>query len=516
MKHQRLYKPLFFLLFAFSDFVLFSQSPVLLFPFSGNYKNEAGNSYFGENHGASQTVDRFMQANSACYFDGASYINILSDRQYDADLTSWSITAWIKTSKFDSNRRCIIGKRSQSGYSFNLYQLNDRIRISYTTCTNPGLEYVAEYQGVTSEWMFVVACYDFGNNALSLYINGKLAQSVLNGANRPCMSDSSIKIGYSPNVSSQDANLAYFVGAIDDVQIYNDVLSSQSIAKLYKGLYIKGQVTANGEKVENARILAYNIKSTGYQAVSAVSDKLGNFQINTNIGGYYRLVCIPPVASSYLPTWYYGQADCEYSEIIHQIGSLDSLQFELLQTEPKKTGNLSIMGRASLESVYNNVPFCETCRQLNGSLSSNCYVIVYLFDSNNNCIGWQQLDLAGQFQFNHLAPGNYSLQFAEPNFKTTKQGIALAGNTAVYSLLKQSTKIITVEHSVDLELITVVDNQIQCRDTDYRVSVLSIDGKCILANQTFPVSIAELETGIYLLSLINGNGEYFCLKIFKM
>jgi hypothetical protein len=77
---------------------------VAYYPFNGNANDESGNGNHGMVYGATLTVDRFGNANSAYSFDGMNDY-IVTNYSGILGKNPGTISLWLKTA--ESHRRCI-------------------------------------------------------------------------------------------------------------------------------------------------------------------------------------------------------------------------------------------------------------------------------------------------------------------------------------------------------------------------------------------------------------------------
>jgi two-component sensor histidine kinase len=80
----------------------------------------------------------------------------------------------------------------------------------------------------TGEWHHVAMSYD--DNTLSFYIDGSLEKSIAKNFTTHFLAGDSVMIGNSANTK----NKRFFNGSIDDIEIYNRVLSAAEIKSLYE------------------------------------------------------------------------------------------------------------------------------------------------------------------------------------------------------------------------------------------------------------------------------------------
>jgi hypothetical protein len=207
-------------------------------PFNGNGNDESGNGNNGTVNTNTLTSDRFGRSNMAYNFDGNDdYISINGGGIY----TIYSITAWFKTKDtlfnpswkagiiFSDNHNAfsnIIGKpciyvddggivKFSGGYSGTSYN-----EIIYTVPVSD------------DNWHFAVGTINSTTNIVSFYVDGNFIGSrtaytkALNLTNSGT-SDTRIEIG------SKVEKGEYFKGSIDDIRVYNRILTQAEITTLY-------------------------------------------------------------------------------------------------------------------------------------------------------------------------------------------------------------------------------------------------------------------------------------------
>lgn len=207
-------------------------------PFCGNANDLSGNGNNGIVYGATLTSDRFGDSNSAYSFDGnADYIDCGNSNSVNitGDIT---ISAWVNANNFNTDHGIV----SKSG----LYDF-----ITNAPLSQPPLDKLRFTVGVvpflfsnpiqSNQWLHVVAVNN-NSSGKYIYLNGALFASdnqvgVVNpsntynlflGAHQP----------FSVNNWSWD-------GLLDDIGIWNRVLTQQEITNLYNG-------TASGMSDENS------------------------------------------------------------------------------------------------------------------------------------------------------------------------------------------------------------------------------------------------------------------------
>ena len=94
--------------------------------------------------------------------------------------------------------------------------------------TNTGQQAVGNLQVLPGTWSFISGTFDGSTGILDVYENGRLVNSVSTGYSHAVARSSALLIG------ANDGG-PQFNGAIDDVRVYNRVLSASEVAKLYAG-----------------------------------------------------------------------------------------------------------------------------------------------------------------------------------------------------------------------------------------------------------------------------------------
>jgi fibronectin type 3 domain-containing protein len=183
--------------------------------FSGDATDTSGNGNDGTVNGATLTVDRFGNSESAYSFDGSGdYIGAISTGQNDYD--SFTISFWAEWN--GQNRVMPIGTHnsdgSTSGY---VYFYNDSVYVNFE---GDGEYYNANNALKANEWAHYAITND-GDGVLRIYVDGIEVDS----ASRQYTVHDSYRIGWSYSDY-------YFGGKIDDVRIYDRPLTEDEIAIL--------------------------------------------------------------------------------------------------------------------------------------------------------------------------------------------------------------------------------------------------------------------------------------------
>lgn len=183
-------------------------------------------------------ADRYGNANKAYDFKSGAYVEV----PYDPSLhpSSFTISAWVKIHATNAGNY-IISLDRWNGYKFQLQSNN----FPYLTVfTDKGYLDVDDNPGTVplETWTQVVVSYTSG--AMTFYINGKLIKTV-NVVGNPAPLSSPVNLAIGNELPKADYNFTdqsnpnffwganYMVGSIDDVRLYNKVLSASEVNSLY-------------------------------------------------------------------------------------------------------------------------------------------------------------------------------------------------------------------------------------------------------------------------------------------
>ncbi|MCD6064024.1 MAG: hypothetical protein K0R82_1935 [Flavipsychrobacter sp.] len=192
--------------------------------------------------GVTLTDDRFGNPASAYYFHGTpgSYVNLGTDSRLKP--RNGTISLWFKMDNlmyagrgYDGNP-IIITKTHGGGDFHEAYSLTcdftSRRLSTVSARVVPGDSIQA---GVRTKkpiqltrWYHAVVCYN--DSIISMYLDGELQNTVSKNFRTTFLAGDSVILGHSANIK----NARFFNGAIDDIEIYDRVLTQQEITALYE------------------------------------------------------------------------------------------------------------------------------------------------------------------------------------------------------------------------------------------------------------------------------------------
>ena len=225
-------------------------------PFNGNANDESGNGNNGAVNGATLTTDRFGNANSNYSFGQGNYIR--TNRLIPNCQNNFSFSTWVKSLSsiiIPSENTTQIGTLSLSSQCV-IHPTHGSCFGSVSTNSGVGLyvgnngvmviehshDYVRTalvYSGIISDWNLITVTYE--NKLPKLYINGQYIKTGVSdvrnvhpssGFDNTNYSDYS-KSGFGSSFNGQTNKGIFFNGQIDDIGIWNRVLTQAEITALY-------------------------------------------------------------------------------------------------------------------------------------------------------------------------------------------------------------------------------------------------------------------------------------------
>ncbi len=198
------------------------------YSFTGNANDLSGNANNFFNNGAALTTDRFGNPNSAFAFNGTT--TSLSAPNPDILRTEvWSVSAWYRTTSSGTIQRLTNkGGPLTSSTNYMCIMMSPTGAI-YGTIWNGAVEVQCMDTRVTNDglWHHVVFIREGVNSRiLNLYVDGILRRSVNDPyGNLVNASDFTVGRNSQPN--------QYWNGSIDDIRIYNRILSQEEVCAIH-------------------------------------------------------------------------------------------------------------------------------------------------------------------------------------------------------------------------------------------------------------------------------------------
>ena len=197
--------------------LLAQPSPLVELNFNNNLKDSQGTVKGITAKKTRFTTDRYGQANKAIQFDGVNAFVKVPYNINPSVLPELTVLMWVKADTANKNM-CFLSQ-DDGGFDRTLSVTETKWSLY---C---GIEAILFGPSIKKgEWTFVAATFNQAKSQMTLFINGET--TTLSSTNEDGLPY--FHLGNNPTFN------AYFLGAIDDVRVYNKVLTSGNISKIYK------------------------------------------------------------------------------------------------------------------------------------------------------------------------------------------------------------------------------------------------------------------------------------------
>ncbi len=215
-------------------------------PFNGNANDESVNNNHGKVTGAQLTVDRFGNKNSAYIFDGnGDYIDCGDSANLFVSTNTTNF--WFLYTDSTKAQVFVNDANSNSGEWGANYYHHATAGLVATLGGGSNNSYIASvtrrnYRYADSMWHMFTSSYDAKTNALRFYLDGCFVGNInqqnkgfINGKDslRHNGSDHWMFGTRSQYFTNSNSNPDFLSGCLDDVMLFNRVLSPLEIAELY-------------------------------------------------------------------------------------------------------------------------------------------------------------------------------------------------------------------------------------------------------------------------------------------
>jgi hypothetical protein len=207
-------------------------------PFNGNAKDATPYAKDGIATNATLTADRRGRASSAYSFNGTS-TKISNFPQQISVLGARTVCTWFKT--VSTARQGLVSTRpntssSNGRFGFD-FHINDPSSgyIVYSHPSAGGVSLQAAAGITIGVWYFACVTYDVGTGTATIYLNGNsIGSGTVNAENATALTG---VLGDEVQNQQNGGTLFPFSGEMDDVRIYNRVLSPSEVSALYNVYY---------------------------------------------------------------------------------------------------------------------------------------------------------------------------------------------------------------------------------------------------------------------------------------
>jgi gliding motility-associated-like protein len=215
-------------------------------PFCGNANDVSGNGNNGTVNGATLTMDRFGNPNTAYLFNGISnYIEYNSNSSLQVS-NAYSISLWLNANVFNNGQYgyTLLSKIATSGwyggYEIMIGESNSIGGVNHTGNINGNFQ--LPFSGLSSgNWYNVIVT--FNGNQLKMYIDGVIVNTV-NKSGSLQIGNDPLRFGRRGGGGIYDQ---WYNGSLDDISIWNRALSPQEIQQLYTPAYPQTYLWSTGD-----------------------------------------------------------------------------------------------------------------------------------------------------------------------------------------------------------------------------------------------------------------------------
>jgi len=195
-------------------------------------------SRFRQNFTPSNTTVKITDRGPVFNFNGTnSYVEI-ADNPALRITNALTVTCWIRSNvATQEDFSGIVVKRLASGdpfesYAINMDTLGTRIEFAVSNSTSVGSKTAIQSTTtiVQDEWMFIAAVFDGSNSKMRIYING-VEETSATKTGSIAYTNLALRLGHQVTPVTK-----YFDGQIDDVRIFDKVLTSRQIFDIYRNL----------------------------------------------------------------------------------------------------------------------------------------------------------------------------------------------------------------------------------------------------------------------------------------
>jgi hypothetical protein len=222
------------------------QGLVAYYPFDGNVADSSGNGYNGTIFYATPTQNRFGVDNNSYSFDGlndAIQFGDVLDEVFSAPIAKFSVSGWALVRSNKQYSSFIIGKNAGSTdgpYQWNLSYLNGYVQGAVFSDTAAKNYILLRNPAALNHWFHFVLVFDGSLPELQrikLYVNGSSTGTTV-AAHVGTLGTTTINSQQILTVGATRASNVtiwndFLDGNVDDIRIYNRVLSDTEIVNLY-------------------------------------------------------------------------------------------------------------------------------------------------------------------------------------------------------------------------------------------------------------------------------------------
>ncbi len=377
-------------------------------PFNGNANDVSGNNNNGTVNGATLTSDRNGNANSAYSFNGSSNFIQVANSSSLQNVNSITISAWINITQLyqsgGSGFFPIVSKSNSQGtygnYAFGFWSPNIIAHLN-------NAETATAFPFSIGNWQNVVV--SIGNGTTSFYLNGNLLWSGNSGVfpNNP--------VNNLPLIFGMDRPglVEYANGKIDDIGIWNRVLTSQEISSMFNQVPIYSDNCNNVSGSLTYGLVGYwpfcgnanddsgNGNNGTVNGATLTTDRFGNANSAYSFDGVNDFISVP--ANSFPTIQRTVSAWVKCSGVLN--GGVSPFDYQTLLDYGSAGGIMLKM--SDFKWLYNYGPNNQPTT--NTSINQDTwYNLVFTLDSNASCKFFINGNLVGTGNISNFSPVDLS------------------------------------------------------------------------------------------------------------
>jgi hypothetical protein len=220
-----------------ASFIAVNKGLIAHYPFDGNAKDGSGNENDGTVNGATLAPDRFGKTDGAYSFAAVNgtlqNINLGNSSLFNFGNGDYSFVCWAKLDKDQIDRYILVKYAAIGGSGYGLGTTSGTQPYYFVKGSSD--KWIGSGPSLNSgQWRQIAITHKNGLT-LSYYLDGQLLQSVSGDVGGAISSSAPLLVG-GLNIDG----VQQFEGKVDDIRIYNRVLTAAEITQLYEDNNLDG------------------------------------------------------------------------------------------------------------------------------------------------------------------------------------------------------------------------------------------------------------------------------------
>ncbi|HEX2933712.1 MAG TPA: PKD domain-containing protein [Bacteroidales bacterium] len=291
-----------------------------------------------------------------------------------------------------------------------------------------------------------------------------------------------------------------------------------ALPQIANNYFLSGKVMVKTTPLSSGIVALYKKNSINrYILKDANVITNGSFKFEQLEAGKYIICAIPDINNSdkCLPTYYVNSLHWSTANEIDLKSNAQGLTLKMMAVKSLTAGVGSISGNV-IENTF------EATSESSLKSATQVTYNVYLYSASGEIISSATPDAMGNFSFQNLPYGNYSLNVEYPNYESRSMTVNLTQttpsvNNIQFSVDRLALAVNPVKDENEITVYYVSANQIAVRVREagkYNVSVVSITGSILYQNNALDfdantdkiIDLKNIPAGTYLLKMQNSEG----------